>query len=154
MASFRQLKMQATPASGRQVLEDTRFRKVKKGVRVIFLAFPFWWVGRPFPTPFRFRDGAGCRVCVRYANVATWLFYLLGVVGLVPEPDGTSGSGTTPSTSWGSQNLRFGATKQPAKIYKDFTIYLHNCDIVMVKYYQNLDDGSSGRTESERANSE
>jgi len=93
-------------------------------------------------------------LCVRYANVATWLFYLLGVVGLVPEPDGTSGSGTTPSTSWGSQNLRFGATKQPAKIYKDFTIYLHNCDIVMVKYYQNLDDGSSGRTESERANSE
>ncbi len=32
--------------------------------------------------------------------MATWLFYLLGVVGLVPEPDGTSGSGTTPSTSW------------------------------------------------------
>ena len=33
--------------------------------------------------------------------MATWLFYLSGVVGLVPEPDGTSGSGTTPSTSWG-----------------------------------------------------
>ena len=85
---------------------DGRFWKIRDSEKSEKGSESFFW-----PSPFggsvalsRSRPGLGTgqgAVYVRYANMATWLFYLLGVVGLVPEPDGTSGSGTTPSTSWG-----------------------------------------------------
>ena len=36
------------------------------------------------------------------------------------------------------------------RIYKNFTIYLHSCDIVVVNYYQNLDETSSRKANPKR----